>query len=891
MGCLHSKPSAHATHVVSNGASGEPYEGQKQKDAPEVCKGNEGDGESTQLMVVLDKPVLAYPDDEDARWDTLNSYNILDTEPEESYDRITKLCKSLFKVPIAMITFVDKERVWLKSVQGLAGLTEVDRRYSICAWTLMSRHPEALVVSDLREDIRFKHYPVVTGWPFVRFYAAAPLVTQGGQRLGTVCILDYKPRNFSAESALLLSQLSGMVMCEVEHKRAMNDALCNAALRTTGEAVATDSQGIMLVDAHTPKWSISLVNNAWQRATGLSASLAAGAHFWDLFEAPPVPQLQACRLAVEQRRNFELRVPCARTPPLPRPSGSVATSTGGLTPSADGSISALGSLGGGFLGADDHPGGAAHSFASGGSSGVLPGPPTLSLRGGGESVGGGSSYYDAGSRLAASAQRWVCLQFRSASSPSALCVAPAMSIPPTLMTQPDKQNYYWVTVDESQQVVAAGGYGDAATGGGGSTWSGTTPSAARSSWPGNAVGEPLLNVYGAGVGGSSGTGGTGTHGGGVTSDAGSEPLTPQRITTFNLLPEENPFQDITIGSLLGWGSYGRVHRGYWNGTLVAIKILEQIAGDFNPRTALEPLLHHRLSHPNIVKMFDISTQEVDVCEDGRPLQEVWMVLEYCSRGTLSDAITRGQFCLPSPPAAAGAPASRGVPDLQRIVRIAKDVASAMAYLHGQNVLHGDLNGNNILLVGPQPVPGAPGPMDVPVAKVADFGLSRLLPMDSDRIVTRTHGTITHMAPEVITESLHSKAADVYSFAVVLWELLTCAKPYSGMHYAQIVHAIAQSKGLEVPSAAPPGLQQLFSSCLAPRPEDRPQFEQVVRQLEELEASGVLEAADARAAEAAAAGAAEPSGAADDCGACTDAILQQAAENPPPPQAGNGSYGA
>jgi hypothetical protein len=71
--------------------------------------------------------------------------------------------------------------------------------------------------------------------------------------------------------------------------------------------------------------------------------------------------------------------------------------------------------------------------------------------------------------------------------------------------------------------------------------------------------------------------------------------------------------------------------GYWNGTLVAVKVLEQIAGDVNPRTALEPLLHHRLSHPNVVKMYDISTQEVDVCEDGRPLQEVWMVLEFCNR--------------------------------------------------------------------------------------------------------------------------------------------------------------------------------------------------------------------------------------------------------------------
>jgi serine/threonine protein kinase len=318
---------------------------------------------------------------------------------------------------------------------------------------------------------------------------------------------------------------------------------------------------------------------------------------------------------------------------------------------------------------------------------------------------------------------------------------------------------------------------------------------------------------------------------------------------------------------------------------VAIKILEQVAGDFNPRTALEPLLHHRLSHPNIVQMYDISMQashggwvwgsgwgggggcvshptscrcttyqrrrvgvfcfalvdawsfgiatrggdwmrpaparcklasaqpaalpapgapahvlppfprpthpqEVDVCEDGRPLQEVWMVLEYCSRGTLTDAISRGALCLPGSGGAAGGP-RQGAPDVPRVIKVAREVASAMAYLHGQvglagwvgggrgggakacsllsrhrccasshavspappprrpprqNVLHGDLNGNNILLVPPAPPPGGPPPEPGGVvAKVADFGLSRLLPMDSDRIVTRTHGTITHMA--------------------------------------------------------------------------------------------------------------------------------------------------
>jgi hypothetical protein len=90
--------------------------------------------------------------------------------------------------------------------------------------TPLPRAPSPLAPTQPRspppkqEDIRFKNYPVVTGWPHVRFYAAAPLVAPGGQRLGTLCVLDYKPRTFSAENAQLLAQLSGMVMREVERK-------------------------------------------------------------------------------------------------------------------------------------------------------------------------------------------------------------------------------------------------------------------------------------------------------------------------------------------------------------------------------------------------------------------------------------------------------------------------------------------------------------------------------------------------------------------------------------------------------------------------------------------------------------------------------------------------
>jgi serine/threonine protein kinase len=110
--------------------------------------------------------------------------------------------------------------------------------------------------------------------------------------------------------------------------------------------------------------------------------------------------------------------------------------------------------------------------------------------------------------------------------------------------------------------------------------------------------------------------------------------------------------------------------------------------------------------------------------------------------------------------------------------------------------------------------------------------------ENEKIITKTHGTITHMAPEVITEATHSKAADVYSFGVVLFELVSGLKPYVGMHYAQIVASITTGKLLTLlPEQAdhqPPGLTELMAACLASDPADRPSFQQVHAKLGQLE---------------------------------------------------------
>lgn len=96
----------------------------------------------------------------------------------------------------------------------------------------------------------------------------------------------------------------------------------------------------------------------------------------------------------------------------------------------------------------------------------------------------------------------------------------------------------------------------------------------------------------------------------------------------------------------------------------------------------------------------------------------------------------------------------------------------------------------------------------------------LLCADNDKIITRTHGTITHMAPEVITQSIHSKGADVYSFGVVLWEMTSGKKAYGGMHYAQIVQHITSGRSLELPDAVPDAFRDIMQRCLSQRAEDR-----------------------------------------------------------------------
>jgi diguanylate cyclase (GGDEF)-like protein len=154
----------------------------------------------------------AIPVDEASRLDALRSLNILDTAAEERFDRLTRLAKRAFGVPIALVSLVDANRQWFKSCQGLS-VSETPRHVSFCGHAILSR--EVLVVPDALLDERFHDNPLVVGEPKIRFYAGCPLAAPNGSRLGTLCLIDREPRALDAGDLEVLRDLAGMAEREV----------------------------------------------------------------------------------------------------------------------------------------------------------------------------------------------------------------------------------------------------------------------------------------------------------------------------------------------------------------------------------------------------------------------------------------------------------------------------------------------------------------------------------------------------------------------------------------------------------------------------------------------------------------------------------------------------
>ncbi len=152
------------------------------------------------------------PADEQERLFELKSAAILDTLAEERFDRVTRMARRLFDVPIALVSLVDENRQWFKSCDGL-DVSETSRDISFCGHVILEK--QTFVIEDALKDERFCDNPLVTGEPHIRFYAGQQLRPFSGQAIGTLCIIDRVPREFSADDRQMLVDLAQMVEREI----------------------------------------------------------------------------------------------------------------------------------------------------------------------------------------------------------------------------------------------------------------------------------------------------------------------------------------------------------------------------------------------------------------------------------------------------------------------------------------------------------------------------------------------------------------------------------------------------------------------------------------------------------------------------------------------------
>lgn len=163
------------------------------------------------ILELPEAPVLD-PVQESERLDALRSLELLDTPPEERFDRITRLASEFFQTPISYVALVDSDRQWFKSRHGLCQ-TETSRSVSFCQYTIQRNEP--LIIPDTHLHLLGRNHPLVVGDPYVRFYAGVPLAGPRGQKIGTFCLIDTRPREFSGEDVARLMAFAAIVEREI----------------------------------------------------------------------------------------------------------------------------------------------------------------------------------------------------------------------------------------------------------------------------------------------------------------------------------------------------------------------------------------------------------------------------------------------------------------------------------------------------------------------------------------------------------------------------------------------------------------------------------------------------------------------------------------------------
>ncbi|KAK9808554.1 hypothetical protein WJX73_008047 [Symbiochloris irregularis] len=214
------------------------------------------------------------PDNEEERLRTVDLMEILDKPEDPVLKSMCDLCCTVFKVPLTGVSILDKSRVCYQAMGGSFPRCNYHRSLSLCGWTLLPRHPEVLIVEDILEDARFNQSPAIThpeppGAPQMRFYAGSPLVCSNGNRLGSMCMMDIKPRRFSAEELQVLANMSEMAVRHIEKDHYLQMQKTTKAKLLRG--FECFNEALLLLDLKEPGWPILYINERWADVTGIDS--------------------------------------------------------------------------------------------------------------------------------------------------------------------------------------------------------------------------------------------------------------------------------------------------------------------------------------------------------------------------------------------------------------------------------------------------------------------------------------------------------------------------------------------------------------------------------------------------------------------------------------------
>ncbi|XP_034556806.1 mitogen-activated protein kinase kinase kinase 10 [Notolabrus celidotus] len=294
----------------------------------------------------------------------------------------------------------------------------------------------------------------------------------------------------------------------------------------------------------------------------------------------------------------------------------------------------------------------------------------------------------------------------------------------------------------------------------------------------------------------------------------------QQLTSAGLVaggvgdcPLEIDFSELLLEEVIGAGGFGKVYKGVWREEEVAVKAARQDPDEDISVTAesvrQEARLFWMLRHPNIISLRGVCLREPNLC----------LVMEYARGGALNRAL-----------------AGKKVPP-RVLVNWAVQIATGMDYLHNQAfvpIIHRDLKSSNILILEPVERDDLWGK----ILKITDFGLAREWHQTTKMSAA---GTYAWMAPEVIKLSLFSKSSDVWSFGVLLWELLTGEVPYREIDALAVAYGVAMNKlTLPIPSTCPEPFAQLLAECWSSNPHSRPSFTSILRRLLAIEQSAMFQ---------------------------------------------------